>query len=152
MVKALSTVMGWLGPDRSLAGRVALFSSAVIVGPSFEPGLQPRRTAHQALATGVLAAFTLTSVSATQSSITAIGRILGVDRSAGSGSRAAFQAATNLGFGVLAQGIVRALPPHVDEPARRGLVRTIADRYPRIKRVPIAFPALHIHGTRWEAS
>jgi uncharacterized membrane protein len=174
-------MMGWLGPDRSLAGRVALFSSAAIVGPSFEPGLQPRRTAHQALATGVLAAFTLTSVTATQSSITAIGRILGVDRVGGPGSRAAFQAATNLGFGVLAYGVVRALPPHVNEPARRGLARTIADRsarvalvgaamsagvgvfdvigsrYPRAKRVPIAFPAgvalsaLHIHRTRREA-
>jgi len=180
-VRNFSTVMGWFGPDRSLAGRVALFSSAAIIGPSFEPGLQPRRTAHQALATGLLAAFTLTSVTATQSTITAIGRVLGVDRLGGPGSRAVFQAATNLGYSVLAQGVVRALPPHVNESARRGLTRTIADRsarvalvgaaisagiavidvignrYPRVTRVPVAFPvgvalsALHIHRTRRRA-
>lgn len=180
-VTNFDAVMGWFGPDRSLAGRVALFSAAAIVGPSFEPGLQPRRTAHQALATGVLAAFTLTSVTATQSTITAIGRVLGVDRLGGPGSRPVFQAATNLGFSLLAQGIVRALPPRTNEPARRGLTRTIADRsarvalvgaaisagvgvfdvigsrYPRVMRVPVAFPAgvalsaLHIHRTRRQA-
>jgi uncharacterized membrane protein len=177
----IGTIMGYLGPEQSLAGRVALFSSAAVVGPTFEPGLQPRRTGHQAIATGVIAAFTLTSVAATQSAITAIGRGLGVERLGGAGSRAAFQAATNLGFSVLARGVARALPPHVHEPARRGLMRTVADRtanvalvgaaittaigvmdvvgsrYPRLTRLPLALPAgvalsaVHIHRARRRA-
>jgi uncharacterized membrane protein len=180
-VTRFSKFMGWLGPERSLAGRVALFSSAAVVGPSFEPGLQPRGTGHQAIATGVLAAFTLTSVSATQSAITAIGRGLGVERLGGPGSRAAFQAATNLGVSVLARATARALPPHIKEPARRGLLRTVADqtadvalaggaisaaigvidaiggRHPKVTRVPLALPAgvalsaLHIHRVRRRA-
>jgi hypothetical protein len=51
--------------------RVALFAAAAAVGPSFEPGLQPRRTVHQAIATGVISASTLSLVTATQSAIEA---------------------------------------------------------------------------------
>lgn len=177
-MRKVSSFLGALGPERSLAGRVALFSSAAVVGPTFEPGLQPRRTGHQAIATGVIAAFTLTSVAATQGVITAIGRGLGVERLGGAGSRAAFQAATNLGFSVVARGVASALPPHVHEPARRGLIRTLANRtasvamvgaamstaigvldvigsrYPVVTRMPLALPAgiafsaRHIHSAR----
>jgi hypothetical protein len=47
-------VIGAFGPDRSLTERVALLVAAASVGPSFEPGLQPRKTRDQAIATGAI--------------------------------------------------------------------------------------------------
>ncbi len=73
---ALNAVIGSLGPDRSLTERVALFAAAASVGPSFEPGLQPRRTIHQAVATGVISAVTLSAVTVAQSAIESAGRMI----------------------------------------------------------------------------
>ena len=52
--RAADRILGVLGPDRSLTERVALFAAAASVGPSFEPGLQPRKTRDQAIATGAI--------------------------------------------------------------------------------------------------
>ncbi|MHB8796188.1 MAG: hypothetical protein ACYC90_12055, partial [Candidatus Nanopelagicales bacterium] len=68
--------LGALGPDRSLAERVALFAAAASVGPSFEPGLQPRRTMDQAIATGLISATTLSAVTVAQSAIDSVGRLI----------------------------------------------------------------------------
>jgi acyl dehydratase len=49
-------LLGALGPDRTLPERVAMFAAAASVGASFEPGLQPRKTIDQAIATGLISA------------------------------------------------------------------------------------------------
>ena len=69
--RSAAGLIGALGPKRTIGERVALFTAAAAVGPSFEPGLQPRRTLHQAIATGVISASTLSLVTATQSAIEA---------------------------------------------------------------------------------
>ena len=120
----------WLGPGRTLPERVALFAAAASVGPSFEPGLQPRRTIDQAIATGVISAATLSLVTATQSVIESIGRGLTrgrADYSTG-GAGLLFAVGTNAVTAATCEGIARALPPREDERLRRGLVRVVAQR------------------------
>lgn len=125
----ISRAIGALGPDRTLPERVAMFAAAASVGPSFEPGLQPRRTIDQAIATGVISAVTLSAVTVTQSGIESVGRALTGGRTTrGSATaRLLFTVGTNLAVGAVAYGVARALPPRNDERARRGLLRTAAD-------------------------
>lgn len=120
----------WLGPDRSLTERIALFSAMAVVGPSFEPGLQPRRTVHQAVATGVISGATLVTVTAAQSSIEAFGRVVSRGRSDRMSvvRRALGTAAVNAGVAALGYGVARILPARRDESLRRGLVRVAAHR------------------------
>ena len=128
--RGMNKLLGLLGPDLSLAERVAMFAAAASVGPSFEPGLQPRRTVDQAVATGVIAATTLSGVSVTQSAIESVGRAVTRNRTdAGSAAaRFAFSVGTNALSAVAAMAVARALPPHEDERSRRGLLRTAAQR------------------------
>jgi uncharacterized membrane protein len=164
------TALGWLGPRRSLPERVALFAAAASVGPSFEPGLQPRRTIDQAIATGVISATTLSAVTATQSVIESIGRAVVRGRSGQQSTSASllFAVLTNVVAAGACEVIARAIPAHEDEPLRRGLLRVVAQRTSRaalagaavsgvigsvdllserasrlswIKHVPIAIPA-----------
>lgn len=130
----MNRFLGALGPDRTKAERVALFAAAASVGPSFEPGLQPRRTIDQAIATGVIAAATLGAVTATQSIIEGFGRRLARGRvdAASQGAQLAFGIGTNLLAAAVCEGISRALPPREDEPARRGLIRVVAQRSSRV--------------------
>ena len=130
-------LIGALGPDRSLTERVALFAAAASVGPSFEPGLQPRRTIDQAIATGVIAATTLSAVTVAQSAIDSVGRIITGGRTdkASSSARLAFTVGTDLLIGAVAEGLARALPPHEDERLRRGLVRVVASRSARVAAI-----------------
>ena len=123
-------LVGSLGPDLTLSERVALFAAAASVGPSFEPGLQPRRTIDQAVATGVIAATALSGVSVTQSFIEAAGRAITRHRADGASglARVAFAVGTNTAFAAAATGVARALPPKEDESSRRGLARTLAQR------------------------
>lgn len=134
---AITRVIGALGPNRSLAERVAVFAAAASVGPSFEPGLQPRKTADQAIATGVISAVTLSLVTATQSGIDSLGTLLLRTRSFGDGgpsssTRLAFTIGTNLAWAGAAEGIARALPAREDEKLRRGLLRVAAQRSSRV--------------------
>ena len=129
--------IGALGPNRTLAERVALFAAAAAVGPSFEPGLQPRKTMDQAIATGVISAATLSLVTATQSSIDSLGNALmktrGVDRTnATSATKLIFNVGTNLLVAGITEGIARVLPPHEDEQLRRGLARVAAQRSSKV--------------------
>ncbi len=126
-------ILGWLGPDRSVTERVAMFAATAVVGPSFEPGLQPRRTLHQALATGLVSAGTLLSVTLAQSSIESLGRM--ISRRVGAGhttervvTRVGVTIAVNAGAAAAAGLVARALPPRDDESLRRGLVRVAAER------------------------
>ena len=133
----LTRAIGALGPNRTLAERVALFAAAAAVGPSFEPGLQPRKTLDQAIATGVISATTLSLVTATQSSIDALGsslmRTRGVDRSnATSATKLLFNVGTNLAVAGITETMARLLPPHEDELLRRGLARVAAQRSSRV--------------------
>ena len=133
----LTRVVGALGPNRSLAERVALFAAAAAVGPSFEPGLQPRKTMDQAIATGVISAATLSLVTATQSSIDSLGNAVmktrGVDRTnATSATKLIFNVGTNIAVAGITGGIARALPPHEDEQLRRGLTRVAAQRSSKV--------------------
>jgi len=127
---SLSRIMGSLGPNRSLPERTALFAAAAVVGPTFEPGLQPRRTIHQALATGVVSAATLGAVTVSQSSIESLGRLITRDRT-DSGS-VVFRTVVNIGVNAVAASAcisaARLLPPRPDESLRRGLARTALDR------------------------
>lgn len=130
-------ILGTLGPDRSLTERVALFAAAASVGPSFQPGLQPRSTMDQAVATGVIAATTLSAVTVAQSGIESIGRLLTRGRrdTASTAARLAFTVGTNAVVGALAEGLARSLPPREDERLRRGLVRVAANRTARVAAV-----------------
>ena len=138
---AVNRFLGVLGPDRTKAERVALFAAAASVGPSFEPGLQPRRTIDQAIATGVIAAATLGAVTAAQSIIDGFGRRLvrGRADAASQGAQVAFGVGTNLLVAAACEGIARAIPAREDERARRGLLRVVAQR---TSRVAIAGAAL----------
>ena len=144
VTKAANSVIGWLGPDRPLAERVALFAAAAAVGPSFEPGLQPRRTIDQAIATGVISATTLSAVTATQSAIGALGRVATRGRidTAGHGARVLFAVGTNAIAAVLAEGLARTIPPRADERPRRGLLRVAAQRTSRVALVGAAVSAV----------
>lgn len=131
--KLARRIIGWLGPDRSVTERVAMFSAVAVVGPSFEPGLQPRRTLHQALATGLVSAGTLLSVTLAQSSIESLGRI--VTRRLGPSestervvTRVGVTIAVNAGAAVVGHLVARSLPAREDETLRRGLVRVVAER------------------------
>ena len=129
-----NTVLGLLGPDRSRAERVALFAAAASVGPSFEPGLQPRRTIDQAIATGVISATTLSLVTVAQSTIEGIGEaiIRGNGETRTAGRRLLFGVAGNLVAAGIAEGVARALPPREDERLRRGALRIAANRVSRV--------------------
>lgn len=130
MASLVTRVIGWLGPSRTLPERTALFAAAAVVGPTFEPGLQPRKTIHQALATGIVSAATLGGVTASQSAIEAAGRLITRDRTDDASVLA--RSAWNVGFNAVASGaclaVARLLPPRDDESLRRGLLRTVAER------------------------
>lgn len=131
---AADRVIGAFGPDRSLTERVALFAAAASVGPSFEPGLQPRRTIDQAIATGVIAATTLSAVTVAQSGVETVARLItgGRTDAASASARLAFTVGSNAVIGAVAEGLARALPPREDEPLRRGLLRVAANRTARV--------------------
>lgn len=134
ILQRANTVLGWLGPDRSRAERVALFAAAASVGPSFEPGLQPRRTIDQAIATGVISATTLTLVTAAQSTLEGIGEAIvrGDGETRTIGRRLLFSVAGNLAAAAAAGGIARAVPPREDERLRRGALRVAANGVSRV--------------------
>jgi uncharacterized membrane protein len=136
----LDRVVGVLGPDRSLAERVALFAAAASVGPSFEPGLQPRKTLDQAIATGVIAATTLSAVTVVESAVESVGKLLtrGRTDAASSSARLAFTVGSNLLIGAAAEAVSRALPPREDERLRRGGLRVIANRTARVAGIGAA--------------
>ncbi len=140
----LDRMIGAMGPDRSLTERVALLAAAASVGPSFEPGLQPRSTIDQAIATGVISATTLSAVTVTQSAIESLGRILTRGRSdtASTAARLAFTVGTNVLVAGIAEGVARSLPPHEDEPLRRGLLRIAANRTARVASVGAGLSAI----------
>lgn len=125
--------LGWLGTSRSLPERAALFAAAASVGPSFEPGLQPRRTIDQAIATGLISATTLSAVTASQSVIESLGRTVARrgDEEPSPAAALLFAVATNAAAAAACEGIARALPPHEDERFRRGAIRVVAQRASR---------------------
>jgi len=127
----LRRVIGLLGPDRSVTERVAMFAGAAVVGPTFEPGLQPRRTVHQAIATGLISTGTLLGVTLAQSVIETAGRAI-TRRVA---TRVGFQITVNSAAALGGYLIARSLPPREDESLRRGLVRTAADRTGRVAQI-----------------
>lgn len=140
---ALNRAIGWLGPDRTIPERVALFAAAAAVGPSFEPGLQPRKTLDQALATGAISATTLTAVTATESVIDAFSRRITsrIGGSRGQGARLLLNVGSGVFVAAATQAVARALPPREDEKARRGLARVAAARTSQIALVGAALTA-----------
>ena len=143
LARALNRALGWLGPDRTVAERVALFAAAASVGPSFEPGLQPRKTIHQALATGLISASTLTAVTATQSAIESVSRRMTsrLGGSRGDGVRLVLTVGSSVAIAAAGQAVARALPPREDERARRGLARVAASRSSQVALVGAALTA-----------
>jgi uncharacterized membrane protein len=137
-------LIGAMGPDRSLTERVALFAAAASVGPSFEPGLQPRRTIDQAIATGVISATTLSAVTVTQSAIESLGRLVtrGRTDTASTTARLAFTVGTNVVVGAVAEALSRSLPPREDERMRRGLIRVAANRTARVAAIGAGLSAV----------
>ena len=136
----LGKLVGALGPDRTLPERVALFAAAASVGSSFEPGLQPRKTIDQAIATGLISAVTLSAVTVTQSGIESVGRGLtrGRTDNASALARLLFSVGTNVVVGAAAYGLARALPPNEAEKSRRGFLRTAAQGTARVATVGAA--------------
>lgn len=139
-----SRVVGWLGPDRSAAERSAIFAAASVVGPTFEPGLQPRGTVHQAIATGIVSAATLGGVTLAQSTVDALGRVVTRGRadSASDAMRLAIGVGVNAGAAVATLGVARVLAPRPDEPLRRGLLRVAAERVGRTAILTTAVTAV----------
>ena len=133
-----------LGPGRSLSERVALFAAAAAVGPSFEPGLQPRKTVHQAVATGVISAATLSLVTVSQSLIHSVGRTVtrGRNDDIGTAVGLIFAVGTNAAAAVGLEAVARALPPREDERPRRGLLRVSAQRISRVAAAGAALTAV----------
>jgi uncharacterized membrane protein len=117
-----------------------MFAAAASVGSSFEPGLQPRKTIDQAIATGLISAVTLSAVTVTQSGIESVGRGLTRGRSdnASALARLLFSVGTNVVVGAAAYGLARALPPQEAEKSRRGLLRTAAHGTARVATVGAA--------------
>ncbi len=144
LVHAIDRVIGAFGPDRTLTERVALFAAAAAVGPSFEPGLQPRKTLDQAIATGVIAATTLSAVTVAESAVESLGRLItrGRTDTASRSARLAFTVGTNALIGAAAEGLSRSLPPRDDERLRRGLLRIAANRTARVAGVGAALSAV----------
>lgn len=144
----LRRAIGLLGPDRSVTERVGMFAAAAVVGPTFEPGLQPRRTVHQAIATGLLSTGALLGVTLAQSMIEAAGRAITRQRSvsaestSGVATRVGFQITVNSAAALAGVLVARSLPPHEDESLRRGLVRTVADRTGRVAQITSVATAL----------
>ncbi len=144
VTRGADRLLGSFGPDRTLTERIALFAAATSVGPSFEPGLQPRRTIDQAIATGVIAATTLSAVTVAQSAIESIARRLTGRRTdaASASARLAFTVGSNAIIGAVAEGLSRALPPREDERLRRGIVRIAANRTARVAALGASASAL----------
>jgi uncharacterized membrane protein len=144
LLRVADLVLGALGPDRSMTERVALLTAAASVGPSFEPGLQPRRTVDQAIATGVIAASTLSAVTVVQSGIESVARIItgGRTDAASASARLAFTVGSNVLIGAVAEGLSRSLPPREDEPMRRGLLRVAANRTARVAAISAGLSAV----------
>ncbi len=142
--KVADAAVGALGPDRSLTERVALFAAAASVGPSFEPGLQPRRTIDQAIATGVISASTLSAVTVTQSAIESVARLItgGRTDTASATARLAFTVGSNVLIGAVSEGVARALPPREDERLRRAVLRVAANRTARVAAMGAALSAV----------
>jgi len=132
--QAWGTVAGALGPRRTIPERVAMFAAAAAVGPSFEPGLQPRRTIHQAMATGVISASTLSLVTATQSGIESVIRL--ALRGRAERGEDAVRLVLAVGANAVVAGVLeaasRTIPPRADERLRRGLARVAAQRTARV--------------------
>lgn len=140
----LDRALGSLGPDRSLTERVALFAAAASVGPSFEPGLQPRKTLDQAIATGVIAATTLSAVTVAESAVETLGRLItrGRTDAASASARLAFTVGSNALIGAGAEALARSLPPREDEKLRRGLLRVAANRTARVAGIGAVLSAV----------
>jgi uncharacterized membrane protein len=156
-------LIGHLGPDRSLTERVAMFAAVAVIGPTFEPGLQPRRTVHQAVATGLIATGTLLGVTLAQSMIEATGRAVArrgmragssTDRSAEqAGIEMTFHITVNSTAAIACRIIARTMAPRDGESMRRGLLRMIADRTERVAQLTTVATALigtaHYVEQRW---
>lgn len=156
-------LIGHLGPDRSLTERVAMFAAVAVIGPTFEPGLQPRRTMHQAIATGVIATGTLLGVTLAQSVIEATGRAIAlrgvraarsVDKSVNQADiEMTFHITVNSAAAVAGRLVAHRLAPHDGESLRRGLLRTIADRTGRVAQLTtvatVLVGAAHYVEQRW---
>lgn len=131
---AWGQVAGVLGPQRTIPERVAMFAAAATVGPSFEPGLQPRRTIHQAIATGVISASTLSLVTATQSGVESAIRL--VLRGRAERGDDAVRLLLAVGANAVVSGALEAaslaIGPREDERLRRGLARVAAQRAARV--------------------
>ncbi len=140
----IDRALGALGPDRTLTERVALFAAAASVGPSFEPGLQPRRTLDQAIATGVIAASTLSAVTVAQSAVESVARFItrGRTEATSAPARLAFTVGSNALIGLGAEALARALPPREDERFRRAVLRVAANRSARVAGVGAAVSAV----------
>lgn len=136
--------LGAIGPDRTLTERIALLAAASSVGSTFEPGLQPRKTIQQAIATGIVSATTLSLVTVAQSAIEATGRAITRRRSdqGSAAARLAFTVGTNVVAAAVAEGVARALPPREDEKFRRGMLRVVASRSSRIALVGAGLSAV----------
>ena len=139
----LDRLIGFLGPDRTLPERAALFAAAAVVGPSFEPGLQRRTSVQQAVATGMISAATLGAVTLAMSSVESLGRIATRDRASRSSDRTRLiiSVGTNAVAAAAGLGLARVLPPREGETFRRGLLRTVADRTGRTALLTTALAA-----------
>ncbi|MEO6821360.1 MAG: alpha/beta-hydrolase family protein [Candidatus Nanopelagicales bacterium] len=118
---------------RDVTERTAALIASASVGGSFEPGLLPRSSVDQAVATGVVTALNYSLVSTSQSFISSFtSSVLRTDSEAAPMQRRGAEAVANLAL--IAVGITgaRALAQRPGEPIRRAVLRTGAQRTTRL--------------------
>src|SRR5215467_6280360 len=123
----------WAGS--ALAGadtveRTAALASTALVGTSFGPGLLPRPSLDQALATGIVAATNHGLVMTSQSACAVLARRFAGDDGTPSDSARAYaaQAAVSAGIAVAGAATQRVLTPRPGGPVRRAVLRTAGRR------------------------
>jgi len=126
------------------AGQAAVLASTAMVGTSFGPGLLPRPSLDQALATGIVAAMNHGLVMTSQSACAVLARRFAGDDGTPSDSARAYaaQAAVSAGIAVAGAATQRVLTPRPGEPVRRAVLRTAGRRGFRVGLAGAALSAV----------
>ena len=124
--------------------RTAALASTSMAGTSFGPGLLPRPSRDQALATGIVAATQHGLVMTSQSGCAAIARLIARDDGTPAGRARSFaaQAAVSTGFAAAGAVVERLVAARPGEPVRRALLRTAGRRASRVGLAGAALSAV----------
>lgn len=118
---------------RDVTERTAALIATASVGDSFQPGLLPRSSLDQAVATGVVTALNYTLVTTSQSFIGSLtSSLLRTDREAAPVPRRGAEAVANVALIAVGLAGARAMAQRPNEPIRRAVLRTTSQRAVRL--------------------